>query len=152
MKPALDNPTTHQDAGCERQFIRSMDGYLTLKRAIPPGYPDAVAYRMAGIVGATVRNWRREPGTDDDANTGKRSPLDRVCDLITAVFEEVDEEHAELIVDHVVGHLANLKAKRQRGAPNLAKLEEELQSAQMLLSKISNDVRAQRREKLQAVR
>jgi hypothetical protein len=105
-----------------------------------------------GVVGATVRTWCREPGSDDDANTGKRSPLDRVCDLIAAVFEEVDEEHAELIVDHVVGYLANLKAKRQRGAPNLAKLEEELQSAQMLLSKISNDVRANRREKLQAVK
>jgi hypothetical protein len=151
MKPALDNPTPHQDAGCERQFIRSMDAYLTLKKAIPRGEADAVAYKM-GVVGATVRNWCREPGSDDDASTGKRSPLDRVCDLITAVFEEVDEEHAELIKDHVDGHLESLKAKKQRRAPMTAELEEKLQSAQLLISEISNDLRAQRREKFQAVR
>lgn len=128
-----------------------MDAYLTLKQAIPRGEADAVAYKM-GVVGATVRTWCREPGTDDDANTGKRSPLDRVCDLITAVCEEVDVEHAELIAAHVQGHLANEKAKRNRHAPRLEELEEKARSAQMLISEISNDLSAKRREKLQAVK
>jgi hypothetical protein len=128
-----------------------MDGYLTIKQAIPRGDRDAVAYKM-GVVGATVCAWAREPGTDEDASTGRRSPLDRVCDLITAVFEEVDEEHAELIADHVKSHLAHLKAKRERRALELGQLEEKLQSAQILISEISNDLRANRREKLQAVK
>jgi hypothetical protein len=128
-----------------------MDGFLTLKQAIPRGEADEVAYRM-GVVGATVRAWCREPGTDDDANTGKRSPLDRVCDLITAVCEEVDLEHGRLIVEHVKGHFANQEAKAERKTPISAELQEKVDSAQLLLSQISNDLRAQRREKLQAVR
>lgn len=148
--PTPDNPTAPQDAGCERFFIRSMDGYLTLKQAIPRGERDAIAYKM-GVVGATVCAWCREPGTDEDANTGKRSPLDRVCDLISAVFDEIGEENAELIVGHVQGHLAHLKAKSQRRAPISVELQQKVDSAQLLLSEISNDLRAQRREKLQAV-
>src|SRR5262245_60300665 len=149
--PTPINPTAPQDAGCRNLFIRSMDGYLTLTQAIPRGKRDAIAYEM-GVVGATVRAWCREPGTDEDASTGRRSPLDRVCDLITAVFDEIAEENAELIVDHVKSHLAHLKAKRERRAPEMGQLEEKLQSAQMLISEISNDLRAQRREKNQRVK
>jgi hypothetical protein len=152
MNPTPDNPRAPQDAGQRKVFARSMDGYLTLMHAIPRGYGDAVAYKMGGVVGATVRKWCREPGTDKDASTGKRSPLDRVCDLISAVFDEVGEEEAELIVDHVRGHLANLKAKSERRAPGLNQLEEKVQTAQMLISEISNDLRARRRDKTQAVK
>lgn len=128
-----------------------MDGYLTLKQAIPRGYADAVAYKM-GVVGATVRSWCREPGTDEDANTGKRSPLDRFNDLVTALCEEVSVEAAELVVECAKGHLASEKAKRERRAPISVELQQKVDSAQLLLSEISNDLRAQRREKLQAVK
>src|SRR5262245_48304405 len=155
MKHSAPDHTTAplQDAGHRKVFIRSMDGYLTLMRAIPRGERDEIAYKM-GVVGATVRAWCREPGTDEDASTGRRSPLDRVCDLMAAVFDIEDggEEYAELIADHVQSYLAYLKAKGKRKAPELSQLEEKLQSAQMLISEISNDLRAQRRDKAQAVK
>ena len=130
-----------------------MDGYLTLRTAIPRAAADAIAYAL-GVHGNTVRTWCREPGTDDDAATGRRSPLDRVCDLIDAVFDldEVGEENAELIVDHIRGHLETLKAGRSRRAPEVRELEEKVQKAQLLITEISNDLRASRREKLQAVK
>lgn len=149
-QPAPDYPTPNlPDAGYRKGFKRSMDGYLTLQRAIPRGAAEEIAYRMGGVTAWTVRAWCREPASDDDAATGRRSPLDRVCDLIDAVFEleENGEENAELIVDHVRDYLDYLKAKRERKTLPAAELEAKLQSAQMLISEISNDLRARRRDK-----
>lgn len=80
-----------------------MDGWEILKRAIPHGAAKAVALRI-GVTANHVRRWMREPLSDEaPVGTGQRSPLDRVCDLVDAVFL-VNPAGAAFIVDHVAGH------------------------------------------------
>ena len=80
-----------------------MEAWDTLKRAIPDGAAKAVAHRL-GVTANHVRRWRREPLSDDaPLATGQRSPLDRVVELLDAVFL-VSPSGAAFIVDHVAGH------------------------------------------------
>jgi hypothetical protein len=125
-----------------------MDGYLTLKAAIPHGAADAIGYDM-GVLGDTVRKWCREPGTDEDAGTGRRSPLDRVCDLITAVLKH-DEPGAEMIADHVRSHLENEKARKNKNRQPLEdlELERKVQQGQVLLAEVKDELLVRRRQKL----
>ncbi len=90
-----------------------MTGFETLERAIPRGSAEAVA-GFLGVHSDEVRRWRREPTSDEQPQaTGRRSPLDRGCDLITAVFLE-SPNGAELIVEHFRSHLARLKANQSK--------------------------------------
>lgn len=80
-----------------------MEGWDTLRRAIPDGAAKAVAMRL-GVTANHVRRWRREPLSDDaPLATGQRSPLDRIVELLDAIFL-VSPSGAAFIVDHVAGH------------------------------------------------
>lgn len=90
-----------------------MTGFETLETAIPRGSAESVA-DFLGVHPDEVRRWRREPeSSEQPLATGRRSPLDRGCDLISSVFLE-NPEGAELIVEHFRSHLARLKAKQGR--------------------------------------
>jgi len=92
-----------------------MTGFETMEQAIPRGSAESVA-SFLGVHPDEVRRWRREPESNEQPlATGRRSPLDRGCDLITAVFLE-NPEGAELIVEHFRSHLARLKAKQGRAS------------------------------------
>jgi hypothetical protein len=79
------------------------EGWITLRRAIPDGTAKAVALRLH-LHPDHVRRWRREPLSDDaPLSSGQRSPLDRVCDLIDAVFLSNPVGPA-YIVEHVRRH------------------------------------------------
>lgn len=92
-----------------------MSGFETLEQAIPRGDSDAIA-DFLGVHSDEVRRWRREPVSDEQPTaTGRRSPLDRGCDLITAVFL-TNPDGAELIVEHFRSHLARLQARQGRKA------------------------------------
>lgn len=92
-----------------------MSGFETLEQAIPRRASEPVA-DFLGVHPDEVRRWRREPeSTEQPTATGRRSPLDRGCDLITAVFLE-NPEGAELIVEHFRSHLARLQARQGRKA------------------------------------
>lgn len=133
-----------------------MDGYLTLKTAIPRAAADQVGYDM-GVIGDTVRKWCREPGTDEDAATGRRSPLDRVCDLITSVYrvdKELGPPGARQIVGHIVAHLDDLETDSGQVRQPLSEreLEEKLEEAERSIAAIKAELRARRRNKFQAIK
>lgn len=80
-----------------------MDGWKTLRKAIPDGAAKAVANRL-NVSPDHVRRWRREPLSDDaPMASGQRSPLDRVRDLLDAIFL-THPAGAVLIVEHVRAH------------------------------------------------
>ena len=84
-----------------------MDAWQTLKAAIPDGTAKAVALRY-GVTADHLRRWRREPLSDEaPLASGQRSPLDRVCDLVDAVFL-AHPPGTVLIVDHVRDHYHHL--------------------------------------------
>ena len=145
-------PTAPQDAGCRKVFVRSMDGHLTLRMAIPHAAAGQIGYDM-NVHWSTVRKWCREPETDEGRGSGRRSPLDRVCDLITAVFR-VDRQGARLIAKHVVAHLDDLEfeAEQTRQPLEPRELEEKVECAEMALAEIKTELRARRREKLQGAK
>lgn len=88
-----------------------MTGFETLSKAIERGDAESVA-DFLNVHPDEVRRWRREPeSSEQPTTTGRRSPLDRGCDLITAVFL-ANPEGAELIVEHFRSHLARLQAKQ----------------------------------------
>jgi transposase-like protein len=63
-----------------------MKSWQVLKQAIPDGKVDEVAERM-GVSADTVRRWRREPLSDDaPTESGRKSPLDRMNQLVDSVF------------------------------------------------------------------
>jgi hypothetical protein len=129
-----------------------MDGYLTLKKAIPPGLADAVAYYM-GVTGDAVRKWCREPIKKKHAQPGRRNPLDRICDLLTAVHK-VDKPHARLILQHINDHFEDLEAEADESRRPLSQheLEEQLQRVELELAKAKSELRARRRENDQSAR
>jgi hypothetical protein len=137
------------DAGQEG-FIRCMNGWRTLEAAIPRADSDRIAYLLS-LHANTVRTWRREPETDDDANTGRRSPLDRVCDLITAVFLS-NPQGAELIVEHVRAHLESLKESQGPRPLEPHEIERKAQEAHLLITQVLDQLRAVKKEKLQMVK
>ena len=85
-----------------------MEGWETLKRAIPDGAAKAVALRLR-VTADHVRRWRREPLSDDaPLSSGQRSYLDKVCELIDAVVL-VNPIGGALIAEHVWAHYQKLR-------------------------------------------
>jgi hypothetical protein len=82
-------------------------GWKTLEQAIPRGTAAAIAHKLH-LAADYVRRWRREAlGDDAPLASGQRSPLDRVCDLIDAVFL-INPRGTVLIVEHVRKHYEGL--------------------------------------------
>jgi hypothetical protein len=138
---------THETASL---FSRSMKAFLTLEQAIQRGEAEQVAYFL-GESPDVVRRWKREPETEEGTATGRRSPLDRVCDLITAVFL-TNPEGADLIVEHVRAHLEMLKAVQSRPSIEIEDLRAQVRDAQMLLTKVSDQLSAASANKLSVVK
>jgi hypothetical protein len=133
-----------------------MNGHLTLRAAIPHGCADEIGYDL-NVIGDTVRKWCRPPETDEEASSGRRSPYDRACDLISAVYRcdpALGPQGARLIVMGIVSHLDDLESDTEQRRQPLepVELEKKLERAEMALAEIRSELRAQRREKLQAVR
>lgn len=133
-----------------------MNGHLTLREAIPHGTADAIGYDL-NVIGATVRKWCRAPETDKDMASGRRSPFDRVCDLISAVYRcdpDLGPQGARQIVMGIVSHLDDLEsdAEQRRQPAESAELEKKLERVEIALAEIRSALRAQRRDKRQAVR
>lgn len=84
-----------------------MESYEVLEKAIPKKASAKVAQFLSVSVDY-VRRWRREPESEESpAATGQRSILDRICDLIDAVFL-VNPQGVPLIINHVNAHYRNL--------------------------------------------
>lgn len=80
-----------------------MQTFEVLEKAIPRGAAERVAQALH-VTADYVRRWRREPTSDEaPLASGQRSPLDRVCDLIDAIFL-ANPQGACLIVEHVRAH------------------------------------------------
>lgn len=134
----------------EPQITRSMNGFETLEDAIRREEAEQVAYFL-GVSATVVRAWRREPETDEGSATGRRSPLDRVCDLIDAVYR-VNPEGADLIFEHIRSHLESLKAARSRPAVEIEDLKAQMKDLQALVTKMSDQLRATEGSKLTVVK
>ena len=77
-----------------------MQSWKVLEIAIPRGLADRIGQALH-LTGDYVRRWRREPLSDDaPLASGQRSPLDRFCDLLDAVFL-TNPPGAEFIVDYI---------------------------------------------------
>jgi hypothetical protein len=133
-----------------------MNGHLTLAAAIPHGAAKRIGYDL-NVHETTVHKWCREPETDDEMASGRRSPYDRACDLITAVYRcdpQLGPDGARRIVMGIVSHLDDLEsdAEERRQPLEPGELEKKLERAEIALAEIRSELRAQRREKLQPVR
>ncbi|MEO8649165.1 MAG: hypothetical protein ABI539_08370 [Acidobacteriota bacterium] len=84
-----------------------MESWEVLELAIPRSASGRIA-QMLNVCADYVRKWRREPESDDAPTaSGQRSILDRVCDLIDAVFL-VNPKGAGLIINFINAHYRNL--------------------------------------------
>jgi hypothetical protein len=84
-----------------------MESWEVLERAIPRSASSRVA-QLLGVGADYIRKWRREPESEDSPTaSGHRSILDRICNLLDAVFL-VNPPGAGLIVNHVIEHHQNL--------------------------------------------
>ena len=122
----------HTPAG---RVKRGMNAWEILERAIPRGAAEEVA-QILGLSTDQVRRWMREPLSDENATgTGRTSPLDRVADLIRAVFV-VNPAGARLIVEALANHLAELEARQRPAAPpTKTEIEQAVRSAQTELAR-----------------
>lgn len=85
----------------------SSEGWKTLRRAMPDRAVKGIALRLH-VHPDHARRWRREPLSDETPlSSGQRSPLDRTCDLIDAIFL-THPAGAALIVEHVKSHYEQL--------------------------------------------
>lgn len=84
-----------------------MESYEVLEKAIPKKMSERVAL-LLNVTATYVRRWRQEP-TSEDAPTanGQRSILDRICDLIDAVFL-VNPQGVPLIINYINAHYHRL--------------------------------------------
>jgi hypothetical protein len=107
-----------------------MDSWRALRLAIPRGAVKAVARRLH-VSADYVRRWRREPLSDEaPLATGQRSPLDRMLDLMDAIYVEhprgvdlvfgVVREHYE----RLRGQAASRTDRRQAAADALREASE----------------------------
>lgn len=113
-----------------------MDGWQVLENAISRGSADAIA-QMLGVSADQVRRWQREPLSDESpTETGRRSPLDRMRDLIRAVHSE-NPQGARLLVEDLVKFFLTLEQKQGRGlnSKTAEEIEAMLRAAQSQLSK-----------------
>jgi len=86
-----------------------MQSYEVLEQAIPKQQSGRVA-QILSVSADYVRRWRREPDSDESPNgTGQRSILDRMCDLIDAVYL-VNPAGSALIVNYINAHHDDLLA------------------------------------------
>jgi hypothetical protein len=93
-----------------------MKSWQILKQAIPRGASEQVAHKLH-VSADLVRRWRREQLSEDaPLESGKRSPLDRICDLLDEVFL-VNPQGAHLIASAVQDHYEGLA---ERHAPRAA--------------------------------
>lgn len=84
-----------------------MDSWEVLERAIPRAASGRVA-QLLGVGADYVRKWRREPESDESPTaSGHRSILDRICNLLDAIFI-VNPPGAGLVVNHVIEHHQSL--------------------------------------------
>jgi phage gp29-like protein len=84
-----------------------MESWEVLERAIPRSASGRVA-QLLGIGADYVRKWRREPESEDAPTaSGHRSILDRICNLLDAVFL-VNPSGAGLVVNHIIEHHQDL--------------------------------------------
>ena len=84
-----------------------MESWQVLEQAIPRSASDRVA-RTLSITAGQVRKWRREPESDEAPTAnGQRSILDRICELIDAVFL-VNPKGIGLIVNYINAHYRRL--------------------------------------------
>jgi hypothetical protein len=133
-----------------------MNGHLTLSAAIPYAAAYQIGYDL-NVHETTVRIWCRAPETDEEMSSGRRSPYDRFCDLVSAVYRS-DKEFGPLgarrIVMAAVAHLDNLESEAEQPAqpPGRHELEEKLRRAEMEIAQIKAELRAQRRHKSEAVK
>lgn len=105
-----------------------MDSWEVLEQAIPRSASGRVA-QMLNVGADYIRKWRREPESDESpSGTGQRSILDRICELIDAVFL-VNPKGAGLIVNYINSHfrcLLQLHAKPILSTDNKAELLSDL--------------------------
>lgn len=93
-----------------------MKSHEVLQKAIPETTSPKVA-KFMGVVGSLVNAWRRRPSDDDEPNgTGKRSPLDRICELIDVVWL-INPDGTGLIVQHIRSHHNKLLATHAQPIP-----------------------------------
>lgn len=86
-----------------------MESYEVLEQAIPKKRSEKVA-QLLSISATYVRRWRREPDSEDSpSGTGQRSILDRICDLLDAVYL-VNPPGVALIVNHINSYYDDLLA------------------------------------------
>jgi hypothetical protein len=84
-----------------------MESWEILDEAIPRSASRRVA-QLLGISADYVRRWRREPESEETpSGSGQRSILDRICDLIDAVFL-VNPKGPALIVNYINAHYRKL--------------------------------------------
>jgi hypothetical protein len=121
---------------------KSMTGFETLSKAIERGDAESVA-DFLNVHPDEVRRWRPEPESGEQPTaTGRRSPLDRGCDLITAVFI-TNPEGAELIVEHFRSHLEQLQLRQGRKTTlTAAEIETSLSHAKHEIERALDSLRA----------
>jgi len=115
-----------------------MESWEVLEQAIPKKASGRVA-QILGVGADYIRKWRREPESDDAPTaSGQKSILDRICNLIDAVFL-VNPAGTGLIVEHIVQHhdgllavhatsIADCKTKAATGAHLLTEAVEAVNS------------------------
>lgn len=93
-----------------------MESYEVLEQAIPKQQSGRVA-QLLSVSADYVRRWRREPDSDaSPTGTGQRSVLDRICDLIDAVYL-VNPAGSGLIVNYICSHYDGLLAVHAKPIP-----------------------------------
>lgn len=93
-----------------------MESWEVLEQAIPRSKSARVA-QILGVCTDYIRKWRREPASDDSPTTsGQRSILDRICDLIDAVFI-VNPAGTPLVVNHINAHYDQLQRTHAKTLP-----------------------------------
>jgi len=84
-----------------------MESWEVLQKAIPRSATKRVA-QLLNVGANYVGKWRREPESEDAPDaTGQRSILDRICELIDAVFL-VNPSGVGIIVNYVNSHYRKL--------------------------------------------
>jgi hypothetical protein len=104
--------------------MSQMESWEVLEKAIPRSASGRVA-QLLGVCADYVRKWRREPESEEAPTaSGQRSILNRICDLIDAVFL-VNPSGVALIVNFINAHyrgLLQIHAKPIAGSETKAEL------------------------------
>lgn len=113
-----------------------MESWEVLYRAIPRQATKRVA-QLLNVGPNYVGKWRREPESEDAPEaTGQRSILDRICELIDAVFL-VNPSGVGLIVNYINAHHRRLL---QRHAQPLGTMESRVDCTNDLLKQATQAI------------